>query len=237
MQTSTIRRAPAGPRIVRTIVVDGDLLVRQDLRMALEADGIAVVASARAFAEGLRLATGSRADVALVATTLPDGDGVDLIRRMVASSPRTKVIAVDRDGGLGLAALRAGAVGVVSSRPDPRALARIVRGVMAGEAGVSRAMMTEVLAELNRIGTPTGVRPVRSNLTAREWEVLDLLCEGANTTVLAEQLVLSVETVRSHIKSILRKLEVSSRADAVTVAYRLRQQATMTPVSSLVRAA
>jgi ATP/maltotriose-dependent transcriptional regulator MalT len=67
-----------------------------------------------------------------------------------------------------------------------------------------------------------GMRPVRSPLTPREWEVLDLLCMRASTEAIADALVLSHETVRSHIKNILRKLQVGSRQQAVDAARRLR---------------
>jgi NarL family two-component system response regulator LiaR len=67
-----------------------------------------------------------------------------------------------------------------------------------------------------------GIRPVRSRLTPREWEVLDLLCEGRSTHDIADTLILSFETVRSHIKNLLRKLGVNSRQQAVEEARRLR---------------
>ena len=70
--------------------------------------------------------------------------------------------------------------------------------------------------------TAPGCGPVRSPLTAREWEVLDLLCQGLSTEEIADTLVLSAETVRSHVKSVLRKLRVSSRREAIAAAQRLR---------------
>ena len=70
----------------------------------------------------------------------------------------------------------------------------------------------------------TGIRPVRSRLTCREWEVLDLLCQGKSTEDIAETLVLSSETVRSHVKHLLRKLGVRSRREAVEEAQRMRAE-------------
>jgi DNA-binding NarL/FixJ family response regulator len=67
-----------------------------------------------------------------------------------------------------------------------------------------------------------GMRPVRSPLTAREWEVIDMLRDGRSTEAIADDLVLSIETVRSHVKNILRKLDVRSREDAVVAADRMR---------------
>jgi DNA-binding NarL/FixJ family response regulator len=72
-----------------------------------------------------------------------------------------------------------------------------------------------------------GMRPVRSRLTDREWEVLDLLVREYGTEDIADELVLSTETVRSHIKNLLRKLGVSTRADAIALAVRMRDHGEM----------
>ncbi len=95
---------------------------------------------------------------------------------------------------------------------------------LAGEAAISRSMGTLLVEKLRQRPAQalTGMRPVRSNLTAREWEVLDLLCERKTTDQIASELYLSSETVRSHVKAILRKLGVNSREDAVAIANRMR---------------
>jgi DNA-binding NarL/FixJ family response regulator len=122
-----------------------------------------------------------------------------------------------------LAAVRMGAAGYLSKDVELETLPRILRGVAYGEAAFSRRLAM-MLAESYRRGSRAGagLRPVRSTLTVREWEVLDLLASGARTEEIAPTLVLSTETVRSHLKNVYRKLSVRSRAEAVDAAERLR---------------
>ena len=103
-------------------------------------------------------------------------------------------------------------------------MARALRSVATGEAAVSRAL-TNHLVELLRTTAEngSGMRPVKSPLTTREWEVLDLICAGNSTREISGKLFLSEDTVYSHTKSILRKLGVHSRVEAVAVAGLLRQ--------------
>ena len=103
-------------------------------------------------------------------------------------------------------------------------------GVRRGEAAVSRAMTRRLIERFRRAPDgSSGLRPIKSPLTAREWEVIDLLKPGHSPDEVAEALVLSPETVRSHVKNIMRKLEVHSRADAVAAAERLRSPAPDAP--------
>jgi len=120
-------------------------------------------------------------------------------------------------------ALRSGAAGYLVKDIDIAALPRALHGVCHGEAAISRHL-TMRLIERHRLTRTdrSGLRPVQSVLSGREWEVLDHLCDGASTDEIAEALVLSTETVRSHIKNILRKLRVSSRTEAVAAARQLR---------------
>ena len=94
---------------------------------------------------------------------------------------------------------------------------------MKGEAAISRAMALRLLERVRALaGGFDGMRPVRSELTTREWEVVDLLKTGASTSVIAEALVISPDTVHTHVRHLMRKLGVHSRADAVVVAERVR---------------
>ena len=91
---------------------------------------------------------------------------------------------------------------------------------MDGEAAVSRRLAWHLVERFRQ--RPQPLRPIKGPLTAREWEVVDLLAPGRTTGDIADTLVISNETVRSHVKSIMRKLEVSSRGDACAAAERLR---------------
>jgi DNA-binding NarL/FixJ family response regulator len=133
------------------------------------------------------------------------------------------VLTGDDEHEFGLPALQAGAVGFLSKEADVDALPRTLQGVLRGEAAISREM-TRRLIDLYR-GTAdgaTGLRPIKSPLTTREWEVIELLKPDRSPEHVAETLVLSTETVRTHIKNIMRKLNVHSRADAISAADRLR---------------
>jgi DNA-binding NarL/FixJ family response regulator len=124
---------------------------------------------------------------------------------------------------MGLLGLKAGAVGFLSKDVDIDKLPQVLEGAYAGEAAISRRLGRRLLAHYRTTSAANaGMRPVKSPLTAREWEVVDLLIEGASTEDIADRLVLSTETVRSHVKNILRKLGARSRAEAVAVAQRMR---------------
>jgi DNA-binding NarL/FixJ family response regulator len=124
---------------------------------------------------------------------------------------------------LGMLCLRSGAIGYLSKSVDLDALSRATRAAAAGQAVVSRRLtlrLIEVMRHTTR--QAAGMRPVRSKLTTREWEVLDLLTRGLATADIAATLFVSNETVRSHIKHILRKLGVHTRQEAVDLAQRLK---------------
>lgn len=210
---------------IRTIVADDDPLARRLVKDALQADGITVIAEASGGREAVELSVHYKPDVVIMDLLMPGIDGLEATRRIQASQPEVRVVVLtsSEDEELGMHTLRGGAAGFLNKTVDLDALPRAVRGVAAGEAAVSRQMTMMLIDRLRHVREGgAGMRPVRSRLTGREWEVLDLLCDGATTDDIADQLVLSTETVRSHVKNLLRKLGVSSRAEAIDIARRVR---------------
>ena len=216
------------PSRIGVIVVDADPLARRQIVETLRPGRFTVVAETRDGVEALELAAHYRPDIVLTEAVLPGIDGIELTRRLAtaAEGVRSVLLTVEPEDELALRALRHGAAGVLSKQIEPAALQRALAGVHAGEAAISRRLAALVLERVRLLPEPgRGMRPVRSPLTTREWEVLDLVAAGGTTQSIAHPLVLSDETVASHVKNINRKLGVRSRAEAVRAANRL-----LTPV-------
>jgi two-component system, NarL family, response regulator LiaR len=213
------------PETIRAVLADGDPQARKLIREALRAGGIAVVAEAADGDEAVALATFYHPDVVLLDVRLPGLDGVAATSQIHARSPSTCIVllAEGADEEIGLRAIRAGASGYLARSLEADVLPRVIRGAVEGEAAISRRLAMHLIESYRR--TPrsgAGMRPVRSSLTDREWEVLDLLTSGARTEEIARTLVLSTETVRSHLKNVYRKLGVRSREEAAEAARRMR---------------
>jgi DNA-binding NarL/FixJ family response regulator len=156
---------------------------------------------------------------------MPEMDGIEATRRIYEHDPSIRVVLLTGAGDdeLGLRGLRAGASGYLSKEVELEALPRALRGALDGEAAISRRLAMQLIERYRAAPSGgAGLRPVRSRLTDREWEVLDLLSTGATTEQIAKSLVLSSETVRSHLKNLYKKLEVNSRDEAVRAASKLR---------------
>ena len=212
---------------LRAVIADDDPFARRVIKDVLQEAGVSVIAEARNGRQAVELTLFYKPDVVVIDVVMPELDGIIATRQIRKAIPDQLVIVLTGAGAedqeLGLQALRAGASGFLSKELEIDALPRVLEGVRAGEAAISRRMTRTLIERLRE--TPsgsTGMRPVKSPLTAREWEVIDMLQGGKSTDNMAEELVLSPETVRSHVKNILRKLGVRSREEAVLAAERMR---------------
>jgi len=211
---------------LRTIVVDDDPLVRRLIKDTLQDAGVIVIAEAANGREGVELALFYRPDVVVMDYMMPELDGIEATRRIYDGDPEIRVVLLTgaADDSLGLRGLRAGAAGFLSKDMELASLPRALRSAYDGEAAISRKLAMQLVQHFRSApAAGMGLRPVRSALTDREWEVLDLLSGGASNEDISRVLVLSPETVRTHLKNLYRKLEVRSRADAVAAAGRLRE--------------
>jgi DNA-binding NarL/FixJ family response regulator len=210
---------------LKVLIADDDPLVRRVLRDTLEKNGVTVIAETGTGRETTELVLHYQPDLLVLDLLMPDGDGIDVIRRVRSAGDQIPIVVLtaSEDEEAAMLALRAGAVGFLSKDLALSDLPRTLRKVLEGEAAISRRLGRALIERLRTLPDgQIGVRPVRSALTPREWEVLDLLCAGRSTDDIASNLVLSIETVRSHVKSILRKMGVGSRAEAVAMAPRMR---------------
>jgi DNA-binding NarL/FixJ family response regulator len=209
------------------VIADSDPLARRVIRDALQdRAGFVIPGEASTGPEAVELSLHYRPELTLMEVSLPGMDGVSATRRILADAPDVRILIFSLHDGeeTQLEALHAGASGFLSKNVPVDVVSRVVQRVVNGEAAISRTITMRLIERLRLLPEGgTGMRPVRSPLTPREWEVLDLLCEGRDTKRIAEALVLSEETIYTHTKNLLRKLNVHSRQEAVEVAQQLRR--------------
>jgi DNA-binding NarL/FixJ family response regulator len=208
---------------VRVLIADDQALVRGGFRMILDArDELEVVGEASDGGEAAELVGRLEPDVVLMDVRMPDVDGIEATRRIVASGSRARVIMLttyDLDEYV-FAALRAGASGFLLKDVRPPELVEAVRVVARGDAllapTVTRRLLDRFAGELPDTG---GRRWGLDELTEREVEVLRLVALALSNAEIASRLVLTEATVKTHVSSVLRKLELRDRVQAVVFAY------------------
>jgi DNA-binding NarL/FixJ family response regulator len=209
----------------RVIIADDDALARRAIRDALQSAGLIVIGETANGRDTRELAAFYKPEVVLIDVDLPPVSALDVIGVLHRDHPKIKILVLGPDGDddVAFGALRKGACGYVARSLPPERLYRAVEAVAAGEAVITRQLTMALLRRFRQTRADgAGLRPVRSPLSRREWEVLDCLCEGMSSDEIATHLALSRETVRTHVKNVLRKLEVRSRREAVKVTQQMR---------------
>jgi DNA-binding NarL/FixJ family response regulator len=204
---------------IRVLLADDNPPTREGIRAVLEGAGIAVCAEAGNAAAAVEAARRERPDVCLLDVHMP-GSGISAAATISSELSETAVVmltAADNDDEL-FDALVAGAAGYLLKDTAPARLPSAVRGVTEGEAALSRKLTARVIDEfrgrVQRRRLPLAHRQ-GVDLTSREWEVLELMRHKLSTAEIAERLFVSPVTVRTHVASVLRKLNVPDRKAAI----------------------
>jgi DNA-binding NarL/FixJ family response regulator len=209
---------------VRVLIVDDQALVRAGFRMILDAEPeIEVVGEASDGGEAVSEARRLEPDVVLMDVRMPELDGIEATRRLVADGVGTKVVMLttfDLDQYV-YEALRAGASGFLLKDVPPEQLVAGIHTVASGDALLAPSVTKRVIEEFVR-RPPDSMRtapPELAELTARELEVLKLMARGLANAEIAKELFVSETTVKTHVAHVLMKLELRDRIQAVVFAY------------------
>jgi DNA-binding NarL/FixJ family response regulator len=217
--------------MIRVLLVDDQTLVRQGIQMLLEIEtDIQVVGQAANGREAFQLVEALRPDVVLMDVRMPEIDGVAATQAISTRFPDTGVIILTtfEDDEFVFGGLEAGARGYLLKDISSEEMAQAIRKVAAGEALIQPSITRKVLAEFSRLAMaaekstnkplqPALVEP----LTEREQEVLSALAKGLSNREIARQLVITEGTVKNHVSSLIAKLEVRDRTQAVLKAQEL----------------
>jgi DNA-binding NarL/FixJ family response regulator len=211
--------------VIRALVADDQQAVRAGFAALLETQtDITVVATAADGEEAVRQSQEHRPNIVLMDIRMPVLDGIAATRQICAAAedagPRVLVLTTFDLDEYVYDALQAGASGFLLKDAPPETLFEAVRVVAAGDALLAPAVTRRLIAEFARLRPPQRTRPQDLDaLTHREIEILTLVAAGLSNHEIANRLVLSNETVKTHVSHVLRKLQLRDRAQAVVAAY------------------
>ncbi|GIW07320.1 MAG: DNA-binding response regulator [Dehalococcoidia bacterium] len=208
---------------IRVAVADDQALVRAGFRVLLDsAPDITVVGEAANGEEAVALARAEQPDVILMDIRMPVMNGIDATRAIAKSGVRTRVLVLttfDIDEYV-FEALRAGASGFLLKDTEPTDLLAAVRVIAAGEALLAPSVTRRLIAEFAKQPDPRRPPPAAlAVLTDREREVLGLIARGLTNDEIAEHLVVSPATAKTHVSRVMSKLDARDRAQLVVIAY------------------
>lgn len=204
---------------VRVLVVEDHPIVAEGLALVLARDDtLRVVGTVATVADAERLAEETRPDVALIDYHLPDGTGADAAQAIRRRAPRAALIVLTADASdeAMLAAIDAGVAGYIVKSEAVAQVSEAVRRAAAGEMLIPAATLAGLLRrQRQRLRADARSEQLRTRLTPREAEVLGLMAQGTDNRGIAERLGISIATARTHVQSIIEKLETHSKLEAV----------------------
>jgi DNA-binding NarL/FixJ family response regulator len=207
----------------RILIADDQALIRAGFRMIIDAEpDLHVVAEAENGAEAVEAARRTRPDVVLMDIRMPTIDGLEATRRIIAATdtpPRVLILTTFDLDEYVFDALHAGASGFVLKDTSPEQLVAGIRVVAQGESLLSPSVTRHLIESFVREHPRRQVPPQLEELTARELEILGLISRGLSNAEIAELLVLSTTTVKTHVARVLSKLGLRDRVQAVVLAY------------------
>jgi len=209
--------------MTRVVLVDDQAVVRAGFTVILESEGLEVVGEASNGADAVRVARRERPDVVCMDVRMPGGDGITATRELAGPDaadpvPVLVVSTFDLDDYV-FGALEAGASGFLLKDAEPDVLVDAVRRVAAGDGLVDQTLTRRVIDEFARRRGPVAPEGAAGLLTAREREIVALLCRGSSNAEIAAALFLEPSTVKSHLSRIMTKTGARDRVQLVVWAY------------------
>ncbi|KAF0107826.1 MAG: two component transcriptional regulator LuxR family [Anaerolineaceae bacterium] len=211
---------------LRLLLVDDSPIFLEGLRSLLMARGLTVIGAAHDGLEAQEKARLLRPDVIVMDVKMPRCDGVEAARAIKAELPETRIVmlAASEDDDSLFEAIKAGASGYLLKSLDANELCRLLAGLVRGEAPLTPSLAARLLAEFAHPASPgDSARASDDNLTARQWQILDLVARGRPYKEIASVLKLSEVTVKYHMRQILERLHLENRAQAIAYARRVKK--------------
>jgi DNA-binding NarL/FixJ family response regulator len=209
---------------IRILIADDHGVVREGLRAVLEADDLQVVGEATTGHEAVAMVERLQPDVVLLDIRMPDLNGLQALAQIKAKAPAVHVVMLTTYATPDYLtkAIRAGADGYLSKDTDPQQIPAVVRAVIRDARLLDRDLLRETLTALDSPTILAQSRPISATtpLTERETEVLKLIVAGYSNEAIAKALVISIATVKTHVRHILEKLDVPDRTQAAVWAVR-----------------